>query len=954
MRIQSSFSRSCFFLTLALIFVFTGMGVSHADSGSRTARPLITQKIDDTKLVTLEGNTPPVAKSSRHDRGAVAEDFPMNHMLLLLKRSPEQEKALGTLMDQLHTPGNANYHKWLSEAEWDQSFGVNQGDVAQVVGWLESHGFKVSGVTPDGLMIDFSGTAGMIREAFHTEIHNVVLSNGDKHIANISDPRIPAALADVVAGPTALHNFMPHPTNVKRNPVSLTGGEAHVGEKGPHGEYTFSNTNGTFYAFVPGDAQVIYNVKPLLTGGYTGKGSTIGLVEDSNAYNETGGVAPDWTTFMSAFGLTSYGGKQTTVHPTGSLTCTDPGDTNDGTDFEVELDIEYASAMAPGATSAIESCADTSTTFGGLIAVENLASQTTVTAPVLSISYGYCEAANGAANNAAFSSAYQKAQAKGISVFVSSGDESSRSCDADEAYAVWGLNVSGFTSTPYNVSVGGTDFGDSYNNDNSTYWNASNSSTYASAKSYIPEIPWNDACASELISTTEGYSTTYGASGFCNSEFGQEYFITTASGSGGASNCYSGTPSVTGTYGGSYGAVGTSGTCKGQPKPSWQSVYGNPADGVRDIPDVSLFAANGVWGHYIVICYSNLSQQGGATCTGAPSGWTGVGGTSASSPMMAGIQTLVNQYAGSMSGNPNYTYYQLAGKEYGSSGSTACNSSNGTSGTSGCNFYDITQGDINVPCYYLTGTTAYNCYGVASDTYGVGSLTNSSYSKAYGTTKGWDFATGIGSVNAYNLAVAFKGGSTSPATTTTKVTVTPGDSFTVGTKATLKATVTASAGTATGTITFSVGGTAIGTCTLSSGSCSLSESTTGLAAGTYPLAASYPGATGYDASTSSTVNVTLEKATSTTTLTVGTNPITPPAKDTLTATVTTAGGAPTGKVTFSVGSVVIGSANVSGGKATLTASSAGLMAGTYPVTAAYSGNTYADASTSSAVNVVVK
>ena len=142
---------------------------------------------------------------------------------------------------------------------------------------------------------------------------------------------------------------------------------------------------------------------------------------------------------MSTFGLTSYGGKQTTVHPTGSLTCTDPGDTNDGTDFEVELDIEYASAMAPGATSAIESCADTSTTFGGLIAVENLASQSTVTTPVLSISYGYCESANGAANNAAYSSAYQKAQAKGISVFVSSGDESSRSCDADESYS--GLGV---------------------------------------------------------------------------------------------------------------------------------------------------------------------------------------------------------------------------------------------------------------------------------------------------------------------------------------------------------------------------------------------------------------------------------------------------------------------------------------------------------------------------------
>ncbi len=941
-------------LTLAVMFLFTGVGASRAESGSQTARALITQKIDDTKLVSLEGNTPPAARSRRNDRGAVANDFPMNHMLLLLKRSPEQEKALAILMDQLHTPGNPNYHKWLSEAEWDASFGVNQGDVKQVVAWLESHGFKVSGVTPDGLMIDFSGTAAMVNETFHTEIHTVGAANGKTHISNISDPKIPAALANVVAGPTALHNFMPHANHVMRNVVSLSGGKAHVATKGPNGEYTFAGANGELYAFTPGDAQVIYNVKPLLTAGYTGKGSTIGLIEDSDAYNASGGVAPDWTKFMSTFGLTSYGGKQTTVHPTGSLTCTDPGDTNDGTDGEVELDIEYASAIAPGATSAIESCADSSTAFGGLIAVENLASQTTVTAPVLSISYGYCEAANGANNNAAYSSAYQKAQAKGISVFVSSGDESSTSCDANDPYADFGTGTSGFATTPYNVAVGGTDFSDTFNSTVSTYWSSTNSSTYESAKSYIPEIPWNDSCASELIATYVGYSTTYGASGFCNSTDGED-FVSTTSGSGGPSNCYSGAPNTIGyNYNDTYGAV-SDGTCKGQPKPSWQSVYGNPADGVRDIPDVSLFASNGIWSHYIVICYSNPAIQNSAPCTGAPSSWAGVGGTSASSPMMAAIQTLVNQYAGSMSGNPNYTYYQLASKEYGSAGSSTCNSSNGTSGTSGCTFYDITQGDINVPCYYLTQSTVYNCYDadVNNQYLGVGSVTDSAYSKTYGTKKGWDFATGIGSVNAYNLAVAFKGGST-PATTTTKVVVTPGNSFTVGTKASLKATVTASAGTATGAITFSVAGTAIGGCNLSGGSCTLSESTTGLPAGAYPLVATYPGVTGFSGSTSSTVTVTLTKATSTTKLTVATNPITPPASDTLTATVTTAGGAATGKVTFSVGSIVIGTANVSGGTAKLTASSAGLTAGTYPVVATYSGNDYANSSASAAVDVVVK
>ncbi len=65
--------------------------------------------------------------------------------------------------------------------------------------------------------------------------------------------------------------------------------------------------------------------------------------------------------------------------------------------------------------------------------------------------------------------------------------------------ATHGIGVSGFASTPYNVAVGGTDFGDTYAGTNSTYWNAANTSTYGSAKSYIPEIPWNDSCASALL-----------------------------------------------------------------------------------------------------------------------------------------------------------------------------------------------------------------------------------------------------------------------------------------------------------------------------------------------------------------------------------------------------------------------------------------------------------------------
>jgi subtilase family serine protease len=177
-----------------------------------------------------------------------------------------------------------------------------------------------------------------------------------------------------------------------------------------------------------------------------------------------------------------------------------------------------------------------------------------------------------------------------------------------------------------------------------------------------------------------------------------------------------------------------SGTCKGYAKPTWQSVSGNPADGVRDLPDVSLFAANGVWGHYYVFCWSDTAN-GGTACSGAPSGWAGAGGTSFASPIWAGIQALVNQKKGAKQGNPNPRLYALAYAQY--------------SGTNAGVFHDVTLGDMDVNC---SGT--HNCYK-PSGTYGVLSTSNSSYSKAYGTGTGWDFATGIGTVNVLNLLNAW-------------------------------------------------------------------------------------------------------------------------------------------------------------------------------------------------------
>ncbi len=799
-------------LGIASVTVFSLLGIrisAHAGSIAWQSRSLITERIDESKRVTLGGNTRPEA-IAKNDVGPVWPDFKLEHMLLQLKRPPEAEQALDEYLEGLTDKTSANYHQWLSAAELGAQYGISQSDIDFITGWLESHGITVNYVYPNHMVMDISGTALQLREALRVQIDFLEV-DGQRHYANMNDPEIPAALAPAISGIVSMHDFRPRSMAKMRT------------------NYTFGTCTAfgnCTYAIVPGDIATIYNLNPLFSQGLSGQGQTIVLIEDSDIYNGNS----DWNSFRSTFGLTGYSGSLTTTHPappSGSFqNCSDPGVLRSPTftDFEVAVDVDYATATAPSAALQVAACQDTAT-FGGLIAIQNLVNSASPPA-VISLSYGECEPANGAAANAAFNTAYQTAAAAGTSVFVSTGDEGAASCDPNVGAATHGISVSGFASTPYDVAMGGTDFMDTDLEENSTYWSSTNNGALESALGYIPEIPWNDSCAGVLLATFEGRNPPYGSTGFCNS--GGTGFRTTGAGSGGPSSCATGAASTSEVV---------SGTCAGWAKPVWQSgLFGNPNDGVRDIPDVSLFSSNGLWFHYLVVCYSDTSG-GGAACTGSPSGWAGGGGTSFAAPMMAGIQTLVNQRVGARSGNPNPTYYAIANAEFGASGSSLCNSSaqplprRGVSST--CVFYDVTQGDIDVNCtganncYRPSGTdgvvttgaitsitvsaagagytsaptctigapynsSTYNGYtggvqatctatisgathkvtGVNVTTGGAGYINNATctlsggggsgatcapvvsttaYQPGFPATSGWDFATGIGTVNAYNL-----------------------------------------------------------------------------------------------------------------------------------------------------------------------------------------------------------
>ena len=311
--------------------------------------------------------------------------------------------------------------------------------------------------------------------------------------------------------------------------------------------------------------------------------------------------------------------------------------------------------------------------------------------------------------NAYTSQLYQQAVTEGVSVFASSGDEGGDSSDADlslgqrrpfrqrpDLYCPttfrWEARTSRIRITP-SVRPRRVRAAASV----STYWSPPIRRTLARHLSYIPEIPWNDSCGSQLWDTYNGYSTGYGTAGYCNNGGAKSVIA----GSGGFSNCFTGAPDP--NYPGIY-----SGTCTGNPKPSWQAgILGNPSDGVRDIPDVSLFASQGQWGHAFVYCTASCPTRLGLA-----------GGTSFSSPIMSGIQALVNQYTGQNWGNPNPIYYAIANAQFTNglfSGSLRFCDSSITGGPDGrCVFHDVTQGDIDLAC--PTGTQ--NCYNTGG-AYGV-------------------------------------------------------------------------------------------------------------------------------------------------------------------------------------------------------------------------------------------
>ena len=602
---------------------------------STASRPLITNSLEESQLTTLRGNKHPLARPE-FDLGTAQASLPMKRMLLVLRRSPDQEAALKKLLDDQQDRASPNYHKWLSPEQFGQQFGPTDSDIQTITAWLQSHGFEV-GSTKGRTILEFSGSAGQVREAFHTSIHRYIV-NGEQHWANASDPLIPTALTPAVSGVLTLHNFI-------KKPASHFGGQAVPAKlvPGQKPQVTFPAQNGqpAIHALAPQDYAAIYNINPLYNSSILGSGVSIGVIGRSNLYNK----AEDVHDFRAVIGPNTGG-----INFSVTLNGPDPGDLGGGEEAEATLDSTWPGVIAPLATVNLVVSATTNTT-DGIDLSETYIVENDLT-DVMTESFSACELYATDTQLAGATALAEQAAAQGITYIVSTGDNGAAGCD-DPSAAPAGhpISVNYLASTAYNVAVGGTLF-----NENGTpnkYW-TSTTPFSETAISYIPENVWNES------SLTNGLWSS----------------------SGGAS---------AGNVGGGLGGI-----TPGVPKPYWQSgVAGIPADSVRDLPDVSLAAAR--HDPYLLCleasCVPNSQGQLfvyfiSGTSASAPS-FAGI---------MALVDQKTEGTAGSFTrqGLANYVLYRLAATQ--NAYPSQCNGSNSaTPPASTCIFNDVTDGNNVVP-----------------------------------------------------------------------------------------------------------------------------------------------------------------------------------------------------------------------------------------------------------------
>ena len=627
----------------AAILLLVGAGANAQQPEAR-----ITKEISSVERMALRGSRPLLARAE-NEVGRVPGGTRLQGVSIVFSRSEAQEADLQALLAAQQNPASPLYQHWLTPEEFGARFGLADADIATMTNWLEQQGFSVDGISRSKNQITFSGSVQQVEQAFGTELHYYKV-DGERHFAPSADLMLPASLAPVVQAVTNLSTFRPRP---------------HVKQKGPQpatGHFTSGQTGNHF--LTPKDVATIYDITPAYSGGLNGTGQSIAVVGQSSI------LTSDISNFQSAAGFSVK--LPTLIQVPNSGTATRVS----GDESEADLDVEYASTMAPGATVKFVFTGNNTNT-NVWDSMKYAISQNL--APIISMSYGLCEPVLGQLQYNDLNKFLSQAAAQGQTVIAASGDGGSADCagltNATTAQQQQ-LSVDFPASSQYVTGMGGTEFlAADVAIGNTTFWSSNGTSdVVSSALSYIPEQVWNETTSGNISATGGGVSMF-------------------------------------------------------TPRPSWQAgVAGIPSSTFRVVPDISLSASPNNAGY--LYCSSDSSTKVTGSCSNgfrdsSNTNLTVAGGTSFGAPIFAGMMAIINQKMSAAQGVVNGKLYSLAAN----AGTYASAFHDTTSGNNNCSL----AGTMVCP----SATQAFSNYnaGVGYDlATGLGSLDFSNLLNAWSTS----------------------------------------------------------------------------------------------------------------------------------------------------------------------------------------------------------------------------
>ena len=387
----------------------SALAISLIGAGAACAQAVRAPEVSGTAEVrALPNHVPSWANDSNFAQSVPAEQT-VGPMTMVLARHADRQEAYENLLDDQQNPASPEYHQWLTPSEIGDRFGLSDGELAALSGWIESQGLHVDWVSPARNFIGFSGPAAAMGRAFQTEL-NYYTVNGKRKMSVASAPLLPADLAPMVKAVRGLYTIEDRPMSNARAALSDS----------PDVTIGIGNNYVT-----PADFSVLYDVP----GSLNGSGVTIGIVGRSRTDSD------DFKYFRQATGAT-FADPTEVIPPGGTdpgtpFTAPPTGNKSIGDQLEAELDVFRAASIAQKATVILVITASTPTADINTDAQYLVNTQPLV--QIINISFGYCESSAGPSAVALWDELFSQAAHEGISVFVASGDSGASGCDVSFA-----------------------------------------------------------------------------------------------------------------------------------------------------------------------------------------------------------------------------------------------------------------------------------------------------------------------------------------------------------------------------------------------------------------------------------------------------------------------------------------------------------------------------------------